>query len=239
MLTCLRQQTATGLPRRNPTQAPAVALALALAMPALAQPPALLHRPSPDWRDQVLYFVMTDRFDDGDPANNDQGAGEFDPRSNAHYNGGDFQGLLRRIDYIRGLGATGLWITPPVANQWWDARARYSGYHGYWAENFMQVDKHLGTLDDYKALSQALHARGMVLVQDIVLNHTGNFFGYPGAWSPSNPATGWTANPGARPVAAPTQPPSTRTMRATRPTAPPASTTGRRTCATSRTPPRC
>ena len=207
MLTCLRQQTATGLPRRNPTQAPAVALALALAMPALAQPPALLHRPSPDWRDQVLYFVMTDRFDDGDPANNDQGAGEFDPRSNAHYNGGDFKGLQRRIDYIRGLGATGLWITPPVANQWWDARARYSGYHGYWAENFLQVDKHLGTLDDYKALSHALHAQGMVLVQDIVLNHTGNFFGYPGPWSAGQPAVGWEANAGARPSPAPTQPP--------------------------------
>jgi len=183
------------------------ALALAAALPALAQTPLNLHRPSPDWRDQVLYFVVTDRFDDGDPANNDQGAGEFDPRSNAHYNGGDFQGLLRRIDYIRGLGATGLWITPPVANQWWDAGARYSGYHGYWAENFLQVDRHLGTLDDYKALSHALHARGMVLVQDIVLNHTGNFFGYPGAWLPNNPATGWTANPGARPVTAPTQTP--------------------------------
>ncbi len=203
MLTRVRQQ-ATGRQKR---WAPALGLALALGLPALAQTPLNLHRPSPDWRDQVLYFVVTDRFDDGDPANNDQGAGEFDPRSNAHYNGGDFKGLQRRIDYIRGLGATGLWITPPVANQWWDAKARYSGYHGYWAENFMQVDKHLGTLDNYKALSHALHERGMVLVQDIVLNHTGNFFGYPGAWSARNPAIGWTANTGSQPLAAPSQPP--------------------------------
>ena len=197
----------TGFRQHRTTWRGLCILVLTAALPALAQSPPALHRPSPDWRDQVLYFVVTDRFDDGDPANNDQGAGEFDPRSNAHYNGGDFKGLLRRIDYIRGLGATGLWITPPVANQWWDANARYSGYHGYWAENFMQVDKHLGTLDDYKALSQALHGRGMVLVQDIVLNHTGNFFGYPGPWSPGNPAIGWTANPGSRPVAAPSQAP--------------------------------
>jgi glycosidase len=178
-----------------------------LMLPSLAAPPLKLHVPSPDWRDQVIYFVMTDRFDDGEPANNDQGAGEFDPRSNAHYNGGDFAGLQRRIDYIRGLGATALWITPPVANQWWDAGARYSGYHGYWAENFMQVDKHLGTLDDYRALSHALHRQGLYLVQDIVLNHTGNFFGYSSDWSAGNPARGYRPNTGARPVAAPTQPP--------------------------------
>ena len=106
---------------------------------------AALHVPSPDWRDQVIYFLMTDRFDNGDPANDDQDAGEFDPADGAKYNGGDLRGVERRLDYIRGLGATAVWITPPVANQWWNPVANYAGYHGYWAENFRQVDPHLGT----------------------------------------------------------------------------------------------
>lgn len=184
------------------------ATALALVASVSTATPPLLHVPSPDWRDQVVYFVMTDRFDDGDPANNDQGAGEYDPTSNAHYSGGDFAGIRRRLDYIAGLGATTLWITPPVANLWWDASVNYGGYHGYWASNFLQVDPHLGTLDDYKALSGDLHGRGMYLMQDIVLNHTGNFFRYPRSdWRAGNPARGWQANGQARPVTAPTQPP--------------------------------
>ncbi len=166
-----------------------------------------LRRPSPDWRDQVIYFAVTDRFDDGDPGNNDQGASEYRPGSDAHYQGGDLAGLTRRLDYIRGLGATALWLTPPVANQWWDPLAQYGGYHGYWAEHFAEVDRHLGSLDDYRRLSHALHSVGMVLVQDIVVNHTGNFFGYPGGWSARDPAAHWQANTGALPAARPSQPP--------------------------------
>jgi hypothetical protein len=151
---------------------------------ALGEP--VLHVPSPDWRDQVLYFVMTDRFDDGDPANDDQHAGEYDPADPAKYNGGDFAGIARRLDYIRGLGATGVWVTPPVLNRWWDPLAQHGGYHGYWAKDFSRVDPHLGTLSDYQALSRRLHGAGMVLVQDIVLNHTGDYFEYDAAWDPKD-----------------------------------------------------
>ncbi|MFM7533210.1 MAG: alpha-amylase family glycosyl hydrolase, partial [Rubrivivax sp.] len=77
--------------------------------------PGPLHVPSPDWRDQVIYFVVTDRFADGDPRNNDQGAGEYGPGQRNRYNGGDFKGLTRHLDYIRCLGATAVWVTPPVA----------------------------------------------------------------------------------------------------------------------------
>jgi glycosidase len=164
--------------------------ALCLPVASLAGP-AALHVPSPDWRDQILYFVMTDRFADGDSANNDQGAGEFKAGDPARYNGGDLMGLRQRLDYIRGLGATGVWITPPVASQWLDPSRSSSGFHGYWAEHFMQVDRHLGTLADYQALSRALHQRGMVLVQDIVVNHTGNFFSYRDRWSASDPDRAW------------------------------------------------
>jgi len=180
---------------------------LVLPLWCLAAPPLKLHVPSPDWRDQVIYFVMTDRFADGDPRNNDQGAGEYDPQQSGRYSGGDLKGLQQRIPYIQGLGATAVWITPPVANQWRDPWAQYSGYHGYWAENFMQVDKHLGTLADYKQLSHALHTRGMYLVQDIVVNHTGNFFRYGKGWSAADPVIGFEINSASLPRPAPTQAP--------------------------------
>ena len=149
--------------------------------------PARLHVPSPDWRDQVIYFLMTDRFADGDARNNDQGAGEYDPTDGAKFSGGDLAGVRKRLDYIHGLGATAIWITPPVANQWWSEASHYGGYHGYWARDFKAVDAHLGTLQDYQALSRAIHGAGMYLIQDVVVNHVGNYFAYTGGWSPDDP----------------------------------------------------
>lgn len=184
-------------------------LALALASgAATAAPPAPL--PSPDWRDQVIYFAMIDRFDDGDPGNDDQGTGEYDPADGAKFSGGDLAGLTRRVGYIRGLGATTLWITPPVANRWWDPTVHYGGYHGYWAEAFDRVDAHFGTLGDYRRLADTLHAAGMYLVQDVVVNHTGNFFRYDGGWDPRDPAAHFALVPDARGRTAPTQPPFDR-----------------------------
>ena len=99
-------------------------LALLLAVSSHAQRGLKLHVPSPDWRDQVIYFVMTDRFADGDASNNDQRANEYDPKDAAKYSGGDLRGLMQKLDYEQGLGATAVWITPPVANRWWDAKAQ-------------------------------------------------------------------------------------------------------------------
>lgn len=167
-------------------------------------PDYLLHVPSPAWEEQVIYFVMTDRFANGDPGNDDQHEGEFDPTSPAKYSGGDLQGIIDRLDYIQGLGATAVWITPPVANMWWDPLASYGGYHGYWARDLSRVDEHEGTLDTYQALSDALHRRGMYLIQDVVPNHMGNFFTYtPGAWSAADPTAGFVRNLAAVPTSAP------------------------------------
>ena len=182
-------------------------LVLAATGASRAGPALKLHVPSPDWRDQVIYFVMTDRFADGNPANNDQGASEFDPRAPGGYSGGDLQGLRDKLPYIQGLGATAVWITPPVANLWRDPQSGSTGFHGYWAEHFMRVDRHLGGLADYRHLSDALHRRGMYLVQDIVLNHTGNFFSYSGGWDAQDPRRFYTPNVGTLPVAAPRQTP--------------------------------
>ena len=145
-----------------------------------------LHVPSPDWRDQVIYMVMTDRFDDGDSSNNDQGFGEFDPRKGSHFSGGDLAGVTRRVPYIKDLGATAVWITPPVLNQWWSKPYNATGWHGYWAVDFTKMDPHYGTLDEYKKLSHTLHCKDMYLVQDIVTNHVGNFYNYGGKFDPKD-----------------------------------------------------
>ena len=184
-------------------------IAMGLAFSAQAATPKLkLHVPSPDWRDQIIYFLMTDRFEDGNPQNNDQGAGEYDPQKGSRYSGGDLAGVQKRLDYIQGLGATSVWITPPVANQWWNGT--YGGYHGYWASDFKRVDPHVGNLKDYQKLSDALHRRGMYLIQDIVLNHTGDFFRYQNtsvSELEKNPALGFELNAQSVPMKAPLQKP--------------------------------
>ena len=196
--------------RQGPTRRGAGgALAVMLALASAHASADALHVPSPDWRDQVIYFVMTDRFDDGDASNNDQGAGEYDPADSRRYSGGDLRGITRRLDYVRGLGATALWITPPVANQWWNPETNYGGYHGYWAEHFMQVDAHAGSLEDYRDLSRALHRAGLYLVQDIVVNHTANYFAYD-RWNEYDPAHGFRRIADSRGRNAPTQPPFDR-----------------------------
>ena len=160
----------------------------------------LLHVPSPVWEDQIIYFIMTDRFNDGDPTNNNQAEVEFAQGDDRKYQGGDFQGILDELDYIQGLGATTLWITPPVANNWWGEEIEYGGYHGYWARDFMAVDEHLGTLEDYKQLSHTLHGRQMFLIQDIVTNHVGDYFTYWDTeeevhnWNENDPTQGYRAN---------------------------------------------
>ena len=151
-----------------------------------------------DWRDQIVYFVLLDRFDDGDPSNNRQGPrhlGIYDPQRSDRYSGGDLRGLERRLDYVAGLGITAVWISPPVRQQWWEPKTQSSGYHGYWAANFKSVDPHLGTLADYQRLARRLRERGMRLIQDIVLNHTGDYFDI-------NPQNGrYQANRGSIPAA--------------------------------------
>jgi glycosidase len=165
----------------------------------------LLHVPSPEWQDQIIYFLMIDRFADGEPDNNEQGAQVYDPSKESHYSGGDLKGVVTRLDYIQNLGATAVWATPHVANQWWDPLVNYSGYHGYWARDFMSVDEHYGSLEDYQTLSSKLHRKGMYLIQDVVVNHTGNFFTYQGEYDVSNVSENFLLNKQSLPVYAPSQ----------------------------------
>ncbi len=134
---------------------------------------------APVTREQ-FYFVMADRFANGDPTNDrgglpgDRLAHGFDPTHKGFYHGGDLAGILERLDYIQGLGTTAIWLTPsfknrPVQGEGADATA---GYHGYWVTDFTQIDPHLGTNAEMKELVDAAHARGMKVYFDIITNHT-------------------------------------------------------------------
>jgi glycosidase len=159
------------------------ALTLAgLAAPATARE-TFLDRPP---EDEVIYFVLPDRFENGDPSNDRGGiAGDrlrhgFDPTSKGFYNGGDLRGLTKRLDYIAGLGATAIWLGPIYKNKpvQGPPGQESSGYHGYWITDFTQVDPHFGTSQDLKALIAAAHRRGIKVYLDIITNHTADVIKY-------------------------------------------------------------
>jgi alpha-amylase len=129
-----------------------------------------------DWRDEVIYQALVDRFDNGDPDNDWlEGIGPV-PGDLARHQGGDWQGLRRRLDYIKSVGATAVWISPIVRNL--DRTDYQDGYHGYWAADFTAVNPRFGSLDDLRDLVDAAHRRGMKIIVDVVTNHTGRLFFY-------------------------------------------------------------
>lgn len=157
----------------------ATALA-AFTCPAVAEmqsPQAFRNRPP---QDEVIYFLLPDRFENGDPRNDlgglkgDRLQTGFDPTSRAFYNGGDFKGVMQHLDYIQSLGATAVWLAPVFKNKTvqGDKGNESSGYHGYWITDFTHVDPHFGSDADFKKLVDAVHARGMKFYMDIVVNHT-------------------------------------------------------------------
>jgi len=165
-------------------------------------------QPSPvDWRDQVFYFLLPDRFSDGregerplfDPSQPDQchtpdkaawmAAGK-------RFQGGTLKGVTSKLDYLQALGVTVLWVGPV-----WRQRADLQTYHGYGIQNFLDVDPRFGTRQDLRDLVDAAHARGLYVLLDIIYNHTGNNWFYddngraadtmPYRYSPPYPVHGW------------------------------------------------
>ena len=156
----------------------------------------------PSWQGRVIYFAMIDRFQNGDKSNDDQGCGEHSPTDDDCFQGGDLEGLRRKLPYLKRMGFDALWLTPPVHNQWVNPYISVRGYHGYWAYDFTKVDPHFGTLDDYKTLVRDAHALGIRVIQDIVVNHTGNYFTVsPEGYDPARPELNWKAVTGAVPPA--------------------------------------
>jgi len=137
--------------------------------------------PSPsDWRSLVIYQLMTDRFADGDPRNNELFAGEFDVREMTLRHGGDFAGLTQKLHYIKGLGCNAVWISPVFQNG-------VNSYHQYSQMDFTVLDRRLGTLEELRNLVLEAHALDMYVIVDIVMNHMANeyyFEGHPQGSAP-------------------------------------------------------
>jgi glycosidase len=137
------------------------------------------------WEEQILYFLLVDRFNDGqkyplynrendyENALRDQKSKEEWMQSSHKWNGGTLNGVTKKLDYLKELGITTIWLSPILK------QAAYSdSYHGYGIQNFLEIDPHFGSKEDFKELIDAAHARGMYVILDIILNHTGDVFAY-------------------------------------------------------------
>lgn len=171
-----------------------ILLLAAIAPPVSARP----------WSDDVMYFVMTDRFLDADPANNNPPGCDpalYDPHQKdiSRYLGGDLRGLEKTLQsgYFSDLGVTALWLTPVIRNVWrsgYDLGGWKTGYHGYWAQDWLDIDPHLtssvalsgetyqddaaGRMAHYRDFVKLAHSMGIKVIQDVVLNHAGPVFYY-------------------------------------------------------------
>jgi alpha-amylase len=146
--------------------------------PAPADVSASAPTPAPEpfrharWADAIVYFVIVDRFADGDTTNNP----DLDRSAKGTFHGGDFEGLTRHLDEIADLGVTALWITPVVKNI--DGFVTGAGfpdwaYHGYWGDDFTRTDPRFGSEEELRALVEACHRRGIRVLLDVVYNHAG------------------------------------------------------------------
>ncbi|TMW72539.1 pullulanase [Alteribacter natronophilus] len=135
-----------------------------------------------DWDEAMIYFMLTDRFFDGDASNNDPYGLNYDTDKRGAYQGGDFKGITENLDYLDKLGINTIWISPIVENVKHDVRFNdedgvedepYFGYHGYWASDFEELNPHFGTMEDFHELIDETADRGMKVMIDVVLNHTG------------------------------------------------------------------
>ncbi|WP_354624707.1 alpha-amylase family glycosyl hydrolase [Psychromonas sp. MME2] len=152
-----------------------------------SNPPFHWHLPKrkSDVRDEVFYFVLPDRFYNGNPGNDtsiDSKFSEdgFDPTNRKYYHGGDLDGVRKQLSYLQGMGITSIWLTPVFENQpvQGSGETASAGYHGYWITDYTNVDAHLGGNAALERLVKAAHRRGMKVYLDVVLNHTADVIAY-------------------------------------------------------------
>lgn len=134
-----------------------------------------------DWDEAVVYFMMTDRFFDGNKSNNTASGADTYGKNPGLYHGGDFAGVTAKLDYLQDLGVNTIWITPIVENiKGVDVTDEGSkdvpynaAYHGYWASDFTKLNPTLGTTKEFETMISEAHKRGMRIMVDIVVNHAG------------------------------------------------------------------
>src|SRR5215213_1838796 len=146
--------------------------------------------------DDVIYFLIPDRFADGDPSNNDpaKSKGLYDRKLGRNYHGGDLQGVIDKLQYIKSLGVTAIWTTPvydnndkPDTKEVYPGMPFTTGYHGYGATDMYAIDEHLGDAAKLRELVQKAHALGLKIIQDQVANHTGPYH----VWAQDPPTATW------------------------------------------------
>ena len=143
--------------------------------------------PSPfNWRDQILYQLLPDRFSDGqemqrsmfDRANPEQHQASSKAAwmtAGNKFNGGTLKGIASKLEYLQNLGVTTVWVNPP-----WKQRIDLQTYHGYGIQNFLDIDPRFGTRQDLRDLVDAAHDRGMYVILDVIYNHSGSNWFYRG-----------------------------------------------------------
>ena len=163
--------------------------------------PTVSHQPQGFDANDFIYFLMPDRFCDGDPTNNapEKSPSIFDRTKSRYYHGGDLRGITNRLDYIESLGATAIWTTPIYDNNDEpDLKEMHpepggsqpvptTGYHGYGATDLYGIDEHFGSMQDLQTFIREAHARGMKVIQDQVANHTGPYH----VWVNDPPTPTW------------------------------------------------
>ncbi|PVW03521.1 alpha-amylase [Microbacterium sp. Gd 4-13] len=175
--------------RRGLAIAAAVAVAAGTLMwgagaaPASADPTT---SPGPLAEGDVIYQVLVDRFEDGDPTNNDQGDGEYDPSDLGFYHGGDWAGLTDRLGYIADLGVTAIWLSPVSEQQPLSRDGQEASYHGYFTRDFATPNAHFGDRAELQELIDTAHGLGLKMILDVVPNHTADYLaGTSTTYSPS------------------------------------------------------
>ena len=152
--------------------------------------------PSAFWNSATVYFLLTDRFRNGDPTNDGAAGRAKDGSRLRNFEGGDFAGLLEKIEegYFDSLGVTAIWMTPfveQIHGSVDEGTGKTYGYHGYWTRDWTRVDPALGTEEDLRAVVDAAHRRGIRVLMDAVINHTGPTTrrdpAWPGDWVRTGP----------------------------------------------------
>ena len=134
-----------------------------------------------DWDEAVVYFMMTDRFFDGNESNNTASGTDTYGDNPGLYHGGDFAGVTAKLDYLQDLGVNTIWLTPIVKNiagvtvtdEGKEDVPYNAAYHGYWASDFTKLNPTLGTTEEFETMISEAHKRGMRIMVDIVVNHAG------------------------------------------------------------------
>ncbi|MCA1039482.1 alpha-amylase [Bacillus infantis] len=127
-----------------------------------ALPVGAVEKEERKWQDETIYFLMVDRFNNGD-FSNDLETKASDPKA---YHGGDFQGIIDELDYLKDMGFTAIWLTPIFENE-------AGGYHGYWINDFYKTEENFGSIETFKKLVKEAHKRDMKIILDFVVNHVG------------------------------------------------------------------